>query len=242
MAPSYTPIALQHVNLVVPRGTLHVAKEFYGEVIGFASDPVPQLQKDVLLWYVGGVWLGGVLARCWAGVDADDGADTGSALVTDLSKWVALTPLTRLVGLARPATRRCADPPTRFSRWLLQIHVAFEGVKDHPSPSPISSRHPCFSLASPEALLALQQRMYEHSLSGADSGAKVGHSPRGLRAGRLELGIWELELKLGFGVRGFGASVGRWLELTLLQGVEYPTRFFARDYAGNRLEFAVASS
>jgi 4-hydroxyphenylpyruvate dioxygenase-like putative hemolysin len=52
MAPSYTPIALQHVNLVVPRGTLHVAKEFYGEVIGFASDPVPQLQKDVLLWYV----------------------------------------------------------------------------------------------------------------------------------------------------------------------------------------------
>jgi hypothetical protein len=55
MAPSYTPIALQHVNLVVPRGTLHVAKEFYGEVIGFASDPVPQLQKDVLLWYVGGV-------------------------------------------------------------------------------------------------------------------------------------------------------------------------------------------
>lgn len=97
--------------------------------------------------------------------------------------------------------------------------------------------------------------MYEHSLSGAESaaqqcdkpgaensGAKVGHSPRGLRAGRLELGIWELELKLGFGVRGFGASVGRWLELTLLQGVEYPTRFFARDYAGNRLEFAVASS
>lgn len=45
------------------------------------------------------------------------------------------------------------------------------------------------------------------------------------------MGDWEIR-----------ASVGQWRELTLLQGVEYPTRFFARDYAGNRLEFAVASS
>ena len=46
----YTPIALAHVNLVVPKGTLHLAEEFYTDVIGFHNDPVPQLQKDVLRW------------------------------------------------------------------------------------------------------------------------------------------------------------------------------------------------
>lgn len=51
---SYAPILLQHVNLPVPDGTLGLATEFYGEVIGFKSDPVPQLQRDSLLWWV--VW------------------------------------------------------------------------------------------------------------------------------------------------------------------------------------------
>ena len=49
---SYAPILLQHVNLPVPDGTLGLATEFYGEVIGFKSDPVPQLQRDSLLWWV----------------------------------------------------------------------------------------------------------------------------------------------------------------------------------------------
>jgi hypothetical protein len=47
---SYAPTLLQHVNLPVPDGTLGLATEFYGEVIGFESDPVPQLQRDSLLW------------------------------------------------------------------------------------------------------------------------------------------------------------------------------------------------
>lgn len=48
--PPYTPTLLQHINLAVPAGTLQLATEFYGGVIGFASDPVPQLQRDSLLW------------------------------------------------------------------------------------------------------------------------------------------------------------------------------------------------
>ena len=50
MGNDYSPIALQHVNLTVPRGALPLASQFYGEVIGFASDPVPVLQRDSLLW------------------------------------------------------------------------------------------------------------------------------------------------------------------------------------------------
>lgn len=44
------PIGLQHVNLSVPAGSLPLAQEFYGKVLGLANDTVPHLQKDVLLW------------------------------------------------------------------------------------------------------------------------------------------------------------------------------------------------
>ena len=44
-------ITLQHVNLCVPEGTLHLAEEFYGGVIGFGTDPVPAAQKDFLRWF-----------------------------------------------------------------------------------------------------------------------------------------------------------------------------------------------
>ena len=50
-------ISLQHVNLCVPDGTLHLAEEFYGQVLGFESDPVPQAQRDGLRWYVPDVYL-----------------------------------------------------------------------------------------------------------------------------------------------------------------------------------------
>ncbi len=48
--PSYTPFLLQHVNLTVPKDTLHLASEFYSDVIGFGIDPVPVLQRDTLAW------------------------------------------------------------------------------------------------------------------------------------------------------------------------------------------------
>lgn len=49
---SYTPYGIQHINLSVPEGTLPLAEEFYGKVLGFPSDPVPQLQRETLRWYV----------------------------------------------------------------------------------------------------------------------------------------------------------------------------------------------
>lgn len=48
---SFSPYAIQHVNLSVPEGTLPHAEEFYGGVLGFASDPVPSLQRDSLRWF-----------------------------------------------------------------------------------------------------------------------------------------------------------------------------------------------
>ncbi|WWC67581.1 uncharacterized protein I206_101491 [Kwoniella pini CBS 10737] len=142
MAP-WTPTLLQHVNLPVPKGTLHLAQEFYGSVIGFENDTVPQLQKDILLWF------------------------------------------------------RIGDGPQ-------QIHVAFENLS--PDAEILSSRHPCFQLPSQEALLQLQQKIYEHKESGAKSAARSCDQPGGENSGS--------------------------------KGVEYPTRFFATDFAGNRLEFS----
>lgn len=131
--------------------TLEQAQEFYGDVIGFKNDQVPQAQRDTLLWF------------------------------------------------------RVGDGPQ-------QIHVSFEKGISEAGPAlsdraPISSRHPCFSLPSQEALTALQERIYEHHIKGLPASAEECDKPGGENSGS--------------------------------KGVEFPTRFFARDFAGNRLEFSI---
>ncbi|KAL2864818.1 putative glyoxalase family protein [Aspergillus lucknowensis] len=83
-----------------------------------------------------------------------------------------------------------------------QVHVAF-GVNESLS----SRRHPCFKLESPEKLLELQHRIWNHHVRGGDAAPLQADKP---------------------GEQSSGA-----------QGVEYPSRFFARDFAGNRLEFSL---
>ncbi|CAK3952796.1 Hypothetical predicted protein [Lecanosticta acicola] len=82
-----------------------------------------------------------------------------------------------------------------------QVHIAFGPAEAN------SSRHPCFRVASPEALLLLRQRVWEHHRAGGASAPQQADRP-----GEVDSGA---------------------------QGKEYPQRFFARDYAGNRLEFTV---
>lgn len=89
---------------------------------------------------------------------------------------------------------------------ISQIHIAFEKEPNAPSPFPLSSRHPCFQLASGQSLLNLQKRIWEHSKSGSKAAAMACDEP---------------------GQENSGSK-----------GAEYPTRFFARDYSGNRLEFS----
>ncbi|KAF2099029.1 glyoxalase family protein [Rhizodiscina lignyota] len=84
-----------------------------------------------------------------------------------------------------------------------QIHIAFSNTPNDMA----ASRHPCFKLESPQALLECQQRVYEHFERGDAGAPKMADKP---------------------GEQSSGA-----------QGIEYPKRFFARDFAGNRLEFSV---
>jgi hypothetical protein len=83
-----------------------------------------------------------------------------------------------------------------------QVHIAF-GQNSEPK----SSRHPCFKIESPEALLSLRQRIWDHHQRGDASAPREADKP------------------------GEAASGAK--------GEEYPQRFFARDYAGNRLEFSL---
>jgi len=82
-----------------------------------------------------------------------------------------------------------------------QIHIAF-GPNE-----PESSRHPCFRLETAEALLKLQQRIWDHHVRGDPAAPMAADKP---------------------GEENSGSK-----------GIEYPRRFFARDYAGNRLEFSL---
>jgi hypothetical protein len=102
-----------------------------------------------------------------------------------------------------------------------QVHIAY-GSNGEKSP-----RHPCFKLESPEALLELRQKIYDHYMKGGEGAPKEADKPGEqssgvyFRAVRGHLEDWFADLMAG------------------AQGVEYPSRFFARDYAGNRLEFSL---
>lgn len=76
---------------------------------------------------------------------------------------------------------------------------------------PPSSRHPCFKIADEKALRELQTRIWEHHVKGKEEGDKAAPMAADMP-----------------GIADSGAK-----------GVEYPTRFFARDFAGNRLEFSL---
>ncbi|ORX94138.1 hypothetical protein BCR34DRAFT_226923 [Clohesyomyces aquaticus] len=133
---------LHYLNLVVPPGTLNLAREFYSETLGLTPRPVPHLQRDSLAWF---------------------------------------------------------DLGTSGQR----IHIA-EKPEDF---TPTSSQQPCFKLGSVEDLVALREWTCAHFERGGEAAPKEAD-----KAGEKNSGA---------------------------EGVEYPTRFFARDFAGNRLEFSV---
>lgn len=130
---SITGIA--HINLIVPEGSLPLAKEFYGGTLGLKPRPVPSKQQGTLAWF--------------------DIGDSGQ-----------------------------------------QVHIAFGPVEVE------SRRHPCFQLPSPEALVALQRKIWDHYLRKDQSAPRQADEPGNVNSGS--------------------------------QGSEYPTRFFARDFAGKR--------
>ncbi|KAK0667492.1 hypothetical protein QBC41DRAFT_304314 [Cercophora samala] len=93
-----------------------------------------------------------------------------------------------------------------------QVHIAFGRPEvDFTDEARQASRHPCFKVGSLEELGELQRRVWEHFTGKGEE--------------------WDGGRPLGCDEPGKEDSGAK--------GVEYPTRFFARDYAGNRLEFTL---
>lgn len=110
-------VGLAHVNLIVPKGTLGLAEEFYGNTLGLTPRPVPHLQKHMLAWY-----------------------DIGTS--------------------------------------GQQVHIAF-------GPQEVdSSRHPCFKLESPEKLVELQNKVWEHYERKDESSPRAADKPGEVNSGR----------------------------------------------------------
>lgn len=142
---SFSPIALQHVNFTVPKDALPHAKEFYGDVMGLASDLVPHLQRDTLQW-----------------------SDSSSIPLVTASLTISFYRFRIGDG---PQQVRYRYSQCKGNAEMPWIHIAFECEPDHPEPSPHSSRHACFGLASQEALLALQHRIWDHKKKGGPAAA-----------------------------------------------------------------------
>lgn len=70
---------------------------------------------------------------------------------------------------------------------MTQIHVAPE--RGTHAPYPTSSRHPCFTLETPELLAELQQRIWDHHKEGSASAAldcdEPGKDNSGSKVSRL---------------------------------------------------------
>jgi hypothetical protein len=79
-------------------------------------------------------------------------------------------------------------------------------------------------VSSAEALAELQDRIWSHRQSKSEAAALECDEPGGENSGA----------KVCFVTCSPSSAANE-------QGVEYPTRFFVRDFAGNRLEFAVFS-
>ncbi|KAL2426771.1 hypothetical protein ABEF95_002124 [Exophiala dermatitidis] len=168
---------LAHINLTVPEGTLSLANEFYGETLGLTPRPVPSLQRGTLAWF---------------DIIPEDEKQKQNTTNGDNAQNHGASPSGSGSGSA--------------SGPYQQVHIAFGPSKEF-LPENKSSRHPCFRLASPEALLQLRQRIWDHFVRGGEAAPREADEP---------------------GTESSGAK-----------GVEYPQRFFARDYAGNRLEFSL---
>ena len=107
-----------------------------------------------------------------------------------------------------------------------QIHIAFGDS------GPESSRHPCFRIESPEKLLELQRRVWAHYEKGEKGSPKAADKPGEENSGTLTRFCLSGPVHLP-------RSLTDRLPCSGSKGVEYPQRFFARDYAGNRLEFSL---
>lgn len=156
---------------------------------------------------------------------------TVPVLQKDTLAWYLLPfPISPSPSLALPI------PPNLMQRFDItpdgqQIHVSSASAEGSISNDPKASRHACFKLDSQEGLNELQRRIYGHFETGGDGKPMAADKP-----GEADSGMYPFLSQSGvdLGLRKAGTDL-----LSGAKGVEYPKRFFARDYAGNRLEFSL---
>lgn len=103
-----------------------------------------------------------------------------------------------------------------------QVHISF-GATD-----PEANRHPCFKLSSPEELEEIKASIYDHHVRGGAAAPMAADKPGDVNSGKRFLSYILRTAYDYLLITDIGA-----------QGKEYPTRFFARDFAGNQLEFTI---
>ena len=63
-----------------------------------------------------------------------------------------------------------------------QVHIAFD--KSDIGNNPKSSRHPCFKLESPQALLELRRKIWEHHQRGDEAAPQDADKPGDADSGK----------------------------------------------------------
>jgi catechol 2,3-dioxygenase-like lactoylglutathione lyase family enzyme len=66
------------------------------------------------------------------------------------------------------------------SQQVQQVHIAFGTPSDFENPS---SRHPCFRVESPESLLALRKRIWDHFQRGGPAAPQAADKPGDVDSG-----------------------------------------------------------
>ncbi|KAM7198904.1 hypothetical protein V8F20_005971 [Naviculisporaceae sp. PSN 640] len=113
-----------------------------------------------------------------------------------------------------------------------QVHVAFGRPDIDFTPlARQASRHPCFRVENLEKLRELQERVWGHFLAGRDEQGQEQEQEGGRSEVEEEMSIRKASAPMDCDEPGKENSGDK--------GPEYPSRFFARDFAGNRLEFTV---
>lgn len=73
-----------------------------------------------------------------------------------------------------------------------QVHVAFGRNFDFEGLAATSTRHPCFRIAGPEELAALQHRVWQHFKAGGEGAPKACDEPGGENSGEMLFRVSDL--------------------------------------------------
>lgn len=123
------------------------------------------------------------LSHLWVCLQIDDSCSPSACSHprSYLAPHTSSLPLSPARRTRLPSTKCSLARRFRLGAGPQQIHISFER---NPLPSVHkSSRHPCFALPDPQALVALQHKIYEHHVNGGEAAAMECDKPGGDNSG-----------------------------------------------------------